>query len=129
MLRESPLKFTRDMSGSLTIQRVSASSITVNGEPYAQSIALTTKEIIEDWQAKPIDELADSDFERLFETAPEIVLLGTGPSNVFPPRELMFAFARRGIGLECMDTAAAARTFNVLATEGRQVAAVLYLQN
>lgn len=129
MLRESPLKFTREMSGSLTIQRVTTSSITVNGEPYAQSIALTTKEIIEDWQAKPIAELADSDFERLLETAPEIILLGTGPSNVFPPRELMFAFARRGIGLECMDTAAAARTFNVLATEGRQVAAVLYLQN
>lgn len=123
------MKFTREMSGSLTIQRVTASSITVNGEPYAQSIALTTKEIIEDWQAKPIAELADSDFERLLETAPEIILLGTGPSNVFPPRELMFAFARRGIGLECMDTAAAARTFNVLATEGRQVAAVLYLQD
>jgi uncharacterized protein len=39
----------------------------------------------------------------------------------------MFAFARRGIGLEVMDTAAAARTFNVLSTEGRRVAALLYL--
>ena len=129
MLREAPLKFTRDMSGSLTIQRVTASSITVNGEPYAQSIALTTAAIIENWQPKPIAELSDSDFESVLETAPEIILLGTGPSNVFPPRELMFAFARRGIGLECMDTAAAARTFNVLANEGRQVAAVLYLQD
>lgn len=129
MLREAPLKFTRDMSGSLTIQRVTASSITVNGEPYAQSIALTTAAIIENWQPKPIAELSDSDFESVLETAPEIILLGTGPSSVFPPRELMFAFARRGIGLECMDTAAAARTFNVLANEGRQVAAVLYLQD
>lgn len=129
MLREAPLKFTRDMSGSLTIQRVTASSITVNGEPHAQSIALTTAAIIENWQPKPIAELSDSDFESVLETAPEIILLGTGPSSVFPPRELMFAFARRGIGLECMDTAAAARTFNVLANEGRQVAAVLYLQD
>jgi uncharacterized protein len=40
---------------------------------------------------------------------------------------LLFAFARRGIGLESMDTAAAARTFNVLSGEARQVAAVLYL--
>jgi uncharacterized protein len=61
------------------------------------------------------------------DTKPEIVLLGTGTTNVFPPRELTFAFARNGIGLEVMDTAAAARTFNVLANEGRRVAAILYL--
>jgi uncharacterized protein len=60
------------------------------------------------------------------ETNPELIILGTGPTNVFPPRELVFALARRGIGLECMDTAAAARTFNVLSGEGRSVAAVLY---
>lgn len=127
MLRDAPLKFTREMTATLTIQRVTTSSITVNGEPYAQSIALTPEEVFADWEAKPVADLADTDFETLLETAPEIILLGTGPTNVFPPRELMFAFARRGIGLECMDTAAAARTFNVLATEGRQVAAVLYL--
>ena len=39
----------------------------------------------------------------------------------------MFAFARRGVGFEVMDTRAAARTFNVLAGENRRVAAVLYL--
>jgi len=121
------LKFTRETTATLTIQRVTASGITVNGEPYAQSIALTPDEVFANWEAKPVADLADTDFEPLLETAPEIILLGTGPTNIFPPRELMFAFARRGIGLECMDTAAAARTFNVLATEGRQVAAVLYL--
>lgn len=127
MLGDAPLKFTRETTGTLTIQRVTASGITVNGEPYAQSIALTPEEVFANWDAKPVADLADTDFETLLETAPEIILLGTGPTNVFPPRELMFAFARRGIGLECMDTAAAARTFNVLATEGRQVAAVLYI--
>ena len=121
------MKFTREMTGTLTIQRVTPSSITINGEPYAESIALTPEKIFTNWRAKPVAELADADFDVLLETAPEIILLGTGANNVFPPRELMFAFARRGIGLECMDTAAAARTFNVLAAEGRQVAAVLYL--
>ena len=121
------MKLTREMTATLTIQRVTATSITVNGEPYAQSIALTPEQVFANWAAKPVADLADTDFETLLEGAPEIILLGTGPTNVFPPRELMFAFARKGIGLECMDTAAAARTFNVLATEGRQVAAVLYL--
>ena len=55
-------------------------------------------------------------------------MIGTGWAPARPPRELTFAFARKGIGLEVMDTAAAARTFNVLANEGRRVAAVLYLQ-
>ena len=109
------------------IQRVTETTITVNGEPYSQSIALTPDEVLTHWAPKPVAELAVADFESLLATAPEIILLGTGPTNLFPPRELLFAFARRGIGLESMDTAAAARTFNVLATEGRQVAAVLYL--
>lgn len=127
MLRDAALKFTRELTHTLTIQRVGDSTVTVNGEAYAQTIALTPEEVFDNWNAKPVAELLESDFEDLFEIAPEIILLGTGVSHLFPPRELMFAFARRGVGLECMDTAAAARTFNVLAAEGRQVAAVLYL--
>jgi uncharacterized protein len=127
MLRDALLKFTRELTGTLTIQSVTASSITVNGEPYPHAIAMTTEEVLANWEPKPIADLGDSDFEILLGSSPEIILLGTGGNNVFPPRELMFSFARRGIGFECMDTAAAARTFNVLATEGRQIAAVFYL--
>lgn len=127
MLRDAALKFTRDLNRTLTIQSVSELAITINGEPYARTIAVTPDEVFENWAPKPVADLDDSDFDILLQGAPEIILLGTGRSNVFPPRKLMFAFARRGVGLECMDTAAAARTFNVLAAEGRQVAAVLYL--
>lgn len=127
MLREAPLKFTRELTGSLTIQTVTPTAIKVSGKTYNEAIALTATEILGGWDPKPVDELDDTDFETVLRVSPEIVLLGTGPTNLFPPRELMFAFARRGIGLEFMDTAAAARTFNVLATEGRQIVAVLYL--
>ena len=127
MLRDAGLKFTRELTRTLTVQSVSELAITINGQSYASTIALTQDKVFENWEPKPVADLGDSDFEILLEVAPEIILLGTGRSNVFPPRELMFAFARRGVGLECMDTAAAARTFNVLAAEGRQVAAVLYL--
>ncbi len=74
-----------------------------------------------------MSDLDDSDFAELLAGDPEIVVIGTGATQVFPARELMFAFARRGVGLEFMDTAAAARTFNVLAGEGRKIAAVLYV--
>jgi uncharacterized protein len=126
MVREAQLKFTRELSGTLTIQSVSADGIRINNDVLSGTIAITTEEVLTQWQAVPIDELVADDFEVLLNDSPELVLLGTGASGKFPPRELMFAFARRGIGLEVMDTSAAARTFNVLAGEGRRVAAVLY---
>ena len=81
--------------------------------------------VLGEWLDKPITELVADDFGDVFDASPELVLLGTGPTNIFPPRELMFAFARKGIGFEVMDTPAAARTFNVLANEGRRVAVIL----
>lgn len=121
------MKFTRESSGTLTIQGVTDASITVSGTPYTQAIALTPDVVFTDWDPIPVAELTDTTIENLLGQLPEIVLLGTGGTNIYPTRELMFAFARRGIGLEVMDTAAAARTFNVLSTEGRRVAALLYL--
>ena len=125
MLRDALLKFTRELSATLVIRNVSESAIRVNDADYSESIVLTPDDQLTIWSDKPIADLTEADFDSVFDTKPEIVLLGTGASNVFPPRELTFAFARKGIGLEVMDTPAAARTFNVLANEGRRVAAVL----
>ena len=121
------MKFTRELSARLVVRSVSDTAIRINDEEYSDSVALTAEDILGTWPGASIAELTVADFAAVFETKPEIVLLGTGTSNVFPPRELTFAFARRGVGLEVMDTAAAARTFNVLANESRRVTAVLYL--
>ena len=127
MLRDASLIVTRELSARLVIRGVSSDAIRINEETYAESIALTAEEMIGPWKTTDVDQLVAEHFDSVFATRPEVVLLGTGEANVFPPRELTFAFARMGIGLEVMDTAAAARTFNVLANEGRRVAAVLYL--
>jgi uncharacterized protein len=127
MLREALLKFTRELSAKLVIRRVSGNSILVNDDEHSTSIALTPDELLGEWPAAPVAELDEGHFDTVLAGKPEIVLLGTGRTNIFPPRELVFAFARKGVGLEVMDTAAAARTFNVLANEGRKVAAVLYV--
>lgn len=127
MVRDAELKFTRELSARLVIRSVSETAIRINDEEYSDSVALTAEDILGPWTSASIAELTVADFTAVFETKPEIVLLGTGTSNVFPPRELTFAFARKGVGLEVMNTAAAARTFNVLANESRRVTAVLYL--
>ncbi len=55
----------------------------------------------------------------------EIVLLGTGAKQHFPSGEIRRLFLERNISLEPMDTGAACRTFNVLVSEDRRVAAAL----
>ena len=127
MVRDAVVKFTRELFAKLVIRSVSDTAIRINDEEYAVSVALTPEDILGAWPSTPIAALTIADFDRIFAMKPEIVLLGTGSSSAFPPRELTFAFARKGVGLEVMNTAAAARTFNVLANESRRVAAVLYL--
>ena len=125
---DSALKFTRHQISSITIRHVEPGAIKVGDKLVRDNIALTADEIIHKWQASVIEELTEDDFEPLLASEPELILLGTGPLSVFPPRELVFSLARRGIGLETMDTAAACRTFNILIGEGRRVAAVLIVK-
>lgn len=126
MVRDARVKFTRELPGTLTVQSVGKDGICINNRWWSETIALTPQEIIDTWTPVPVCELVEDHFEIVLASSPELVIVGTGAKAEFPPRELTFAFARRGVGLEVMDTAAAARTFNVLAGEGRRVAAVLY---
>jgi len=126
---DSSLKFTRHQISNVTIRHVEPGAIKVGDKVVRDNIALTADEIIQEWQASVIEELTENDFEPLLTSEPELILLGTGPLSVFPPRELVFSLARRGIGLETMDTAAACRTFNILISEGRRVAAVLIVKD
>ena len=125
---DSFLKFTRDQISKVTIHHVESGAIKVGDRLVRDNIAVTADEIIRDWQASVIAELTEDDFEPLIASEPEMILLGTGTRPVFPPRELVFSLARRGIGLEAMDTAAACRTFNILIGDGRRVAAVLIIK-
>jgi uncharacterized protein len=67
------------------------------------------------------------DFAVVLEQRPELLLLGSGPGQLFPPAELGMQIMQAGIGFEVMDTRAACRTFNVLVGEGRRVMAALLL--
>ena len=120
------LKFTREQPGLTTIRGVSESGFVVADQTISGTLLLSGSGVIDAGIDKTFEELQVDDFHALLDTDPEIVLVGTGSAAVFTPRELMFGFARRGTGLEVMETRAAARTFNVLVSEGRRVAALLY---
>ena len=67
------------------------------------------------------------DFAALLDLKPELVVFGSGAVFRFPERRIMAAFANARIGFEVMDTPAACRTYNVLMSEGRQIAAALLI--
>ncbi|ATC24951.1 hypothetical protein EIB18_10565 [Caulobacter vibrioides] len=80
-----------------------------------------------DWAASALSDLTPDAFAEVFAAggAVEFVLLGTGLNNALPPRPVRDALKAAGVGLEFMSTEAAARTYNVLASEGRRLAAAL----
>ncbi len=101
----------------------------VGDQLFKNNFALTSDEIIGDWHASVIEDLTEDDFETLIASEPELILLGTGPKPEVTPRKHVCSLARKGLGLEAMDTAAACRTFNILISEGRKIAAVFIVED
>jgi uncharacterized protein len=86
-----------------------------------------TPELAAEWAPPLLAELAVEDVEQVLSLPrpPEFLLLGTGPSLTFPPRAFIRAVEARGLGVEVMDSRAAARTWGLLRAEERWIAAAL----
>jgi uncharacterized protein len=94
---------------------------------YEQSLIVLPQQLVTDWPVTGFDALAVEHFAAIAELKPEIVLLGTGATHRFAHPRLWQGLADIGLGLECMDTGAACRTYNILMAEGRNVAAALII--
>lgn len=105
------------------LRGVSVDGVLVNDKTLNRSFILTPNELHEDWRPSSSHDLLADDMQALLDLNPVLVILGTGSRQQFPSAAVMAACLTRGIGIEVMDNAAAARTFNVLATEGRNVVA------
>ncbi len=92
---------------------------------YSEPLIISATSLVTDWETRSVEDLHPPSFAKIFELRPEVVLIGTGIRQQFPPVELMMEFYRRGIGAEVMSTTAACRTFNVLVSEQRLVVAAL----
>jgi uncharacterized protein len=122
------VQLTREDPGFRYVLRaVDAQGITVNDRRLERSFFLSPEHLGEDWPPRDPDALVPADLEPLLALAPALILLGTGPRLRFPSPAVMGACLSRGIGFEAMDNAAAARTFTVLAGEGRRVVAAFLL--
>jgi uncharacterized protein len=104
-----------------------AGHVMVNGERFERSIVVLAEEVRGDWTASGFDALEEAHFDYFLALKPDVLLLGTGARQHFPHPRLYRALTDAGIGLECMDTPAACRTYNILVAEGRRVIAAILL--
>jgi uncharacterized protein len=102
-------------------------SALVNDRTLQRSFCVSPSTLVEDWPYTDAATLPPEALEPLLALRPELIVLGTGGAQAFPPPATLAAALRRGVGLEAMTNAAAARTYSVLAGEGRRVVAAFVL--
>jgi uncharacterized protein len=121
------MKFHLSRSEGNVVTGTGPGWVRVGPDEYRQGFVLTAETVVYPWATGGFDGLEESDFARIRELDPEIVLLGTGARQRFPHPRVYRVLIDAGIGVEVMDSAAAARTYNIIAAEGRKVAAAFIL--
>ena len=101
--------------------------VEINQLRYMHNLIVMADKLILDWSATDFFSLTEAHFEKILALKPEVVLLGTGKKHQFLHQKIVQKLTENGIPLECMSTAAACRTYNILMSEGRNVAAMLIL--
>jgi uncharacterized protein len=104
-----------------------ADFVEINKQRYTQNLIVMADKLIVDWPATDFASLTEAHFAQIIDLKPEVVLLGTGEKHQFLHPKMIQNLTENGIPLECMNTAAACRTYNILMSEGRYVVAALIL--
>ena len=101
---------------------------TTQVERLERSVILGSRGERVDWACSRFEDLSAEHFALLATLPAEVLIFGSGARNRFPPAPWLRPLVLQGRGLETMDTAAACRTYNILASEGRNVVAALILE-
>ncbi len=102
-------------------------TIIINATEYRHSLIITPENPVIHWPPETFKDIAVQHLEIVLETKPELLILGTGKTLMFPSPELTENVFLANIGLEVMDTRSACRCFNLLSSEGRKVVAALII--
>jgi len=115
--------------GTLLFTGYDDNCIHVNRQHYRSGLCIHQGQLVSPWGPERLRELTVGHLNMFAERPPEVLLIGTGRLTIFPSEEIMDFLAERHIGYECMDSRAAARTYNILVSEGRPVSAALLPPN
>ena len=109
------------------IQAFQPGKIKINDKIFTHSVIITPDRLIENWSPQQVSDLTAQAFTAIISLAPDILLIGTGSMLVFISPDIYGDLINHGMGIEVMNTSAACRTFNALASENRKVAAALII--
>ncbi len=122
------MKFQLEAASAFAITGYTANGISVAGVEYEHSLRVAHSSAAVPWAVATFADITASTVADGTAVGAEIVLIGTGKRLRFPPPDALRPLRDARIGFEVMDTAAACRTYNVLLGEGRQVAALLFVE-
>jgi len=115
------------VESSLVFRAYGDDFIKINQQRYEYGILVHKGTVTGPWGPEQIRNLRVGDLKEIFQSPPEILLLGSGRKTTFPASEVLTALSEAHIPFECMDSRSAARTYNILLGEGRDVSAAMLL--
>ena len=115
--------------GTLLFSGYDDNNIQVNHESYRSGLYIHQGQLVSPWGPERLRDLSISHLKTFIENPPEVLIIGTGRLTAFPSEEIMQFLSGHHIGYEFMDSRAAARTYNILVSEGRPTSAALLLPN
>lgn len=135
------MKFTREQSEELYTVHAFSEEEAILNVPHpvegrdeegrlalAASFVITPNRLLQEWPPAALEQLSAAHLADLKSLEMEVLLLGTGRQIRFPAAGQMAALVELGVGYEVMDSAAACRTYNILAGEGRKVVAAVIME-
>ena len=121
------MKFELDhAAGGRIIRSYEPGAFVIGDQRVEGAVVLTGDLLLQDLLPPDIQGLTAAHLESVCALQPDVLLIGTGKRQVFPSPQLLATVLARGIGCEVMDTAAACRCHNVLLSESRSVATILF---
>ena len=125
------MKLQPDKSNAPMVRAYGPGWIDVDHDRHEHSVLVSSLQELptRPWTPRTFEDLQAQDLAPLAASGAELVILGTGERLRFVPSAWLSPFAEHRVGLETMDTAAACRTYNILASEGRRVIAALLIES
>jgi len=122
------MKLSEDHNaGTYMINGYEAEGIIINQRTYSSSLIVSNHRLLENWPMQEISQLSTENLAPILELEPEVILIGTGSTLIFPPPTSYTNVIQSGLGIEFMDSVAACRTYNILLSEDRRVVAGIIL--
>ena len=122
------MKLQPDKSDVQTLTAHGPGWVAINNERVENSVVVGSRGERFEWDCRSFEELGPEHFARLASLGAELVIFGSGARIRFPKPAWLQPLMARRTGIETMDTPAACRTYNILASEGRHVVAALLVE-